>query len=257
MQEANLYEESGSYNQAFIEGRADVLSYTTDILASPLEVSGNIKAHIFLETDVPDTDLNIWLTDVYPNGNSMLVLDGVLRARHYQTFEGENLLSPDTVYELVVDIWSTSLIFNTGHKIRVNISSSNDPRFDPNPNTGEPFRKQTYTQSAHTKIHHSAAYPSYIELPIVTEDPSGCKATQEVQNLIVSKTAEGHLSLSWESVSDLCFSEYKVYGADGPDLWVWFVRNPEARTADTPFTYFLIVAGSTDGSIGPVGHFNK
>ncbi|MEW5806431.1 MAG: CocE/NonD family hydrolase [Acidobacteriota bacterium] len=261
---ANLYEEAGPYDQRVIESRADMLSYTTDALTAPLEVSGNIKAHIFIETDVPDTDLNVWLTDVYNDGSSMLVLDGVLRARHYQTFEGENLLTPGNVYELVVDLWSTSLVFDAGHRIRVNISSSNDPRFDPNPNTGEPFRKHTYTQPANTKIYHSQTYASYIELPVVTGNPSGCKATTEVTNLTATKTPEEYLQLSWDPVSDGCFSEYRIYGADRPDSWVWFVRNPEARTTetqvvlqDTPFSYFLIVAGGTDGSNGPIGHFDK
>ena len=96
----------------------------------------------------------------------MLVTDGIIRARHRVGFDREDFLQPGEVYELTVDLWSTSLIFNRGHKIRVAISSSNSPRFDPNPNTGKPFRADDETKTAANTVHFAPQYPSRIVLPV-------------------------------------------------------------------------------------------
>ena len=103
-------------------------------------MTGRIAAKLFVSSDCPDTDFTVKLCDVYPDGRSMLVTDGILRARYHKSFEEESFLKPGQVYELNVDLWSTSLVFNKGHRIRVAVSSSNSPRFEANPNTGRPFR---------------------------------------------------------------------------------------------------------------------
>src|SRR5436190_22694036 len=97
----------------------------------------------------------------------MLVTDGILRARYHKSFEKESFLEPGQVYELTVDLWSTSLVFNKGHRIRVAVSSSNSPRFEANPNTGRPFRADAETRVAHNTLHLSAAHASRIVLPVV------------------------------------------------------------------------------------------
>jgi hypothetical protein len=96
----------------------------------------------------------------------MLVTDGILRARYHRSFEAESFLEPGHVYELTVDLWSTSLVFNRGHRIRVAVSSSNSPRFEANPNTGRPFRVDKETRVAKNTVYLAAKYPSHIVLPV-------------------------------------------------------------------------------------------
>lgn len=159
----------GPMDQRRVEKRPDVLLFTTGVLEEPIEVTGRLTARLFVSSDCPDTDFTVKLTDVYPDGRSMLVTDGILRARYRKSFEEESFLESGQVYELNVDLWSTSLIFNKGHRIRVAVSSSNSPRFEANPNTGRPFRADTETRVAKNTLHLSLKYPSRIVLPV----PSG------------------------------------------------------------------------------------
>jgi putative CocE/NonD family hydrolase len=147
--------------------------FTTDELKEPLEVTGRLTAKLFVSSDCPDTDFTVKLCDVYPDGRSMLVTDGILRARYHKSFEQESLLTPGEVYELNVDLWSTSLVFNKGHRIRVAVSSSNSPRFEANPNTGNPFRADKETRIAKNTVHLSAKNASHIVLPVFepTDEP--------------------------------------------------------------------------------------
>ena len=156
----------GPMDQRRVEKRPDVLLFTTDELKEPVEVTGRITAKLFVSSDCPDTDFTVKLCDVYPGGGSMLVTDGILRARYHKSFEKESFLEPGNVYELNVDLWSTSLVFNKGHRIRVAVSSSNSPRFEANPNTGRPFRADKETRVAKNTLHLSAKYPSHIVLPV-------------------------------------------------------------------------------------------
>ena len=159
----------GPRDQQSIESRADVLVFTSEVLKRPLEVTGRIHARIFVSSDCPDTDFTVKLTDVYPDGRSILVTDGIRRARFRESFESEKFLEPGVVVEIPVDLWSTSLIFNKGHRIRVAISSSNSPRFDPNPNTGHGFRVDREKRVATNTIYVSDKHPSQIVIPVYTE----------------------------------------------------------------------------------------
>ncbi len=141
--------------------------FTSDVLKEPIEVTGRIRAKLFISSDCPDTDFTVKLTDVYPDGRSMLVTDGILRARHHKSFAKETFLEPGRVYALTVDLWSTSLVFNKGHRIRIAVSSSNSPRFEANPNTGKAFRADKETRVAKNTVHLSLKYPSHVVLPVV------------------------------------------------------------------------------------------
>ncbi|NOZ19858.1 MAG: CocE/NonD family hydrolase [Planctomycetes bacterium] len=163
----NLCMKKGPYDQRKLENRPDVLLYTTVPLTQPVEVTGQIKAYLWASSSCRDTDFTVKLTDVYPDGRSMLVLDGIIRARHRNTFEKDELLTPGEIYKFKIDLWSTSLIFNKGHRIRVAVSSSNYPRWDPNPNTGDGFRANDKTIVAENTIYHDAEHPSHILLPVV------------------------------------------------------------------------------------------
>lgn len=156
----------GPRDQQSLESRADVLVFTSDILERPVEVTGKISAKLFVSSDCPDTDFTVKLTDVYPDGRSMLVTDGILRTRFRNSFEKEELLESGQIVEIPVDLWSTSLVFNKGHQIRVAVSSSNAPRFDPNPNTGHGFRVDNERRTATNTVYFSQRHPSKIVLPV-------------------------------------------------------------------------------------------
>lgn len=165
---ANLLIEAGSCDQRPVEEREDVIVYTSAELDVPLEVTGDLYAEIWITTDVPDTDIVVRLTDVYPDGRSMLVADGILRARYQgdPDFTSFELLEPDTPYLLTLDLGPTSIIFNAGHRIRVSVTSSNWPRFGINPNTGEMFLKEgDVGRIARTTILRDAEHPSALVVP--------------------------------------------------------------------------------------------
>src|SRR5438105_14642503 len=148
------------------ESRPDVLLFTTDVLAGPVEATGPITARLYVSSDCTDTDFTVKLSDIYPDGRSMLVTDGILRARYRRSFAQQEFLEAGKIYELTVDLWSTSLIFNKGHRIRVVVSSSNAPRFEPNANTGDPHPDPGNSRIATNTLHLSAQYPSQVLLPL-------------------------------------------------------------------------------------------
>jgi predicted acyl esterase len=164
---ANLFQKKGPMDQRAIGERQDVLKFSTPVLESPVEVTGRITLELWAESDAPDTDFMAKLVDVYPDGTERLVLDSALRARFREGFDHEVFMKKGEVYKFKIDLWSTSLIFNKGHRIAIHVSSSNDPRFDPNPNTGKPLRADKQTQVATNSIHHDRVHPSRAVLPVV------------------------------------------------------------------------------------------
>ena len=135
-------------------------------LESPVEVTGRIRARLWVSSSARDTDFTVKLCDVYPDGRSMLVTDGILRARHRKSMARDDLLTPGEVYSLDVDLWSTSLILARRHRIRVAVSSSNAPRFAPNPNTGARFPSRDGATVAINTLLVDAKQPSCILLPL-------------------------------------------------------------------------------------------
>ncbi|PNX51594.1 MAG: hypothetical protein BV458_11305 [Thermoplasmata archaeon M9B2D] len=133
----NLLLPAGPYDQRLVENRSDVLVFTSPILTQPYEATGRITATLYVSSDCPDTDVTVKLTDVYPDGRSMLITDGILRMRNRNGTDHWELMSPGVIYKAEVDLWSTSYVWNTGHRIRVAVSSSNYPRFLNNPNTAD------------------------------------------------------------------------------------------------------------------------
>jgi predicted acyl esterase len=175
----NLESPAGSYDQRAVESRGDVLVYTTESLADSVVVAGPVLVRLWAGSDALDTDFTAKLCDVYPDGRSMLVADGIVQARHRNSLEHEELLTPGNVYEFTIDLWSTAILFAPGHKIRVSISSSNYPRFEINPNTGEPFGNSTHTVIAHQTIYHDTEHPSAIELPVLNDIHTGVLAERQ------------------------------------------------------------------------------
>jgi hypothetical protein len=157
----------GPYDQRPVEMRADVLCYTSVPLESDLEVTGPIKVVLFAETDGPDTDWTAKLVDVSPTGYAKNLSDGIIRARYREGLSDPRLLDPGRVYEYEIDVGVTGNVFRKGHCIRIEISSSNFPRFDRNPNTGHAFGLDTELRAARQTIHHCAKYPSHVLLPVI------------------------------------------------------------------------------------------
>jgi len=132
----NLTIARGPMNQNCIESRKDVVLFTTAPLAAPLEVTGRVRAKVFIASSAADTDVSVRLCDVYPDGQSYLIAEGMLRLRYRKSFAQPERLTPGKIEEVCVDCWSTSIIFNQGHRLRATVTSSNYPRFDINPGTG-------------------------------------------------------------------------------------------------------------------------
>jgi len=162
----NLMIAKGPMDQRPVENRPDVLLFESPVLTKPLEVTGHVKVRLWCSSSALDTDFTAKLTDVYPDGRSMLVLDGIRRMRHRNSFEKSELMTPGEIYEIEIDLWSTSIVFNKGHRVRLAISSSNSPRFEPNPNTGRPSGMDNETAVATNTIHLDAGHPSHIILPL-------------------------------------------------------------------------------------------
>lgn len=157
----------GGYDQDQIEQREDVLVYTSDELEEDLEVTGPVIAKIYASSSAPDTDFTAKLVDVHPDGYALNLCDGIIRARYRDTPERQVLLEPGKVYEFTIDLFPTSNLFRAGHRIRLEISSSNFPRFDRNLNTGGRFGHETDMRVAHQTVYHDAERPSHVLLPVI------------------------------------------------------------------------------------------
>jgi len=158
----------GAFDQREIEAsREDILVYTTDPIEEGLEVSGTIEVTLYISSDVKDTDFTIKLLDVYPDGRAYNLDETIQRVRYREGYDREVFMEEGIVYKLVVSPMSTSNYFAPGHRIRIEVSSSNFPRFTRNLNTGGNNFDETEGVVAHNKVYHSGRYPSQIRLPVV------------------------------------------------------------------------------------------
>jgi len=159
--------QGGAFDQQEMELREDILVYTSETLEEGIEVSGFIESTLYLSSDVKDTDLTIKLIDVYPDGTAYNLDETIQRVRYREGYEKEVFMEEGKVYKVDMTPMSTSNYFEKGHKIRIEVSSSNFPRFDRNLNTGGNNYDETEGIIAKNNIHHSRNYPSSISLPIV------------------------------------------------------------------------------------------
>lgn len=156
-----------------LKARKDVMVYQTDLLESDVQVIGPIIIKLHASSNCLDTDFTAKLVDVYPpsagfpSGFEMNITDGIIRARYRNSPEKAELMEPGKTYEFTIEPFSTANVFKKGHRIRVDISSSNFPNYDANPNTGEPLGFNTTVKKANNTIYHSSESPSFIILPIV------------------------------------------------------------------------------------------
>jgi putative CocE/NonD family hydrolase len=157
----------GPKDQRPVEKRADVLVYTSAPLSEPVEVTGPIRAVLHVATSAPDTDFTVKLVDVFPDGQARNLSDGILRLRYRDSIEKPVAAIPGQVYPVTVNAGVTANEFAKGHRIRVEISSSNFPRFDRNPNTGRRISDERELRPAQQTVYHDRQRPSYLLLPVV------------------------------------------------------------------------------------------
>jgi hypothetical protein len=158
---------AGALDQSTVEMRHDVLVYSTVPLEQGVEVTGPIEALLYVSSSARDTDFTVKLVDVYPAGTAFNVQEAILRARYREGLDREVLMEPGRVYPVRVNVHATGNYFGPRHRIRVEISSSNFPRFDRNLNTGGDNSRDTTMVVARNTIHHSSRYPSHLLLPVV------------------------------------------------------------------------------------------
>ncbi len=155
-----------------LNSRSDVLTFQTPVLDKDIEVTGPIEMHLWAASSAPDTDFTAKLIDVYPpdhgypDGLAFNITDSIIRARYRNGWEKPEMMAPEQPYELVFQLYPTSNVFRKGHRIRLDISSSNWPRFDVNPNTGGTLGVDRSYQNATQTVYHDAAHPSHVTLPL-------------------------------------------------------------------------------------------
>lgn len=157
----------GAFDNGDLEDRPDVLVYTGDLLREGLELTGPMSAEVHLSSDVRDTDVTVKLLDVFPDGRVMNIQEGITRVRYRDGFDTPRMMEAGKVYKVPVDLHATSWYLPAGHRLRLEVSSSNFPRFDRNLNTGGNNYDEVTWKVAKNAVHHSAAYPSRLVLPVV------------------------------------------------------------------------------------------
>lgn len=163
---------AGPRDQRAVESRADVLCYSSAILEHDLEVTGPLSLVLYVRSSAPDTDFTGKLVDVYPDGRALLVTDGILRLRYRNGFSSQQLMSPGEIQRIEIDLVATANVFRAGHRIRLEVSSSNFPRFDRNTNTGGEIAEESAADFvvAENSVLHDAAHPSHLVLPVIARD---------------------------------------------------------------------------------------
>jgi hypothetical protein len=162
------YDFCGPHDRSELQKRDDILTFTTTPLEEDTEVTGPIRATIWASSDAVDTDFTAALTDVEPDGKAIALCEGIVRARFRNGTDNPKMMTPGEIYEFEIDMWNTSNMFKKGHSIRVEISSSNFPRYNRNLNTGNPIATDAEIRTANQTIYHGAANPSHLTLPVIS-----------------------------------------------------------------------------------------
>jgi hypothetical protein len=157
----------GAQDRRPIERRDDILVYTSEPLESDMEITGPVTMTLYASSTAPDTDFTATLVDVHPDGRAINICEGLRRARFRDSIEEPTLIEPGTVYQYQIDLWETSNVFKMGHRLRVEVSSSNFPRFDRNLNTSHQPGMDAEIQVARQTVYQDSRHPSRITLPVI------------------------------------------------------------------------------------------
>lgn len=165
-----VFTAAGAFDQRCIESRHDVLVYSTPPLEQDLEVTGPVSVTLYASSSADDTDWTAKLVDISPGGYARNLADGIIRARYRESLTTPALLRPGDIYQYTIDLWATSNVFKAGNRIRLEISSSNFPRFARNLNTGGSLRDDGSSVTAMQRVYHDGGHPSCITLPVIASD---------------------------------------------------------------------------------------
>lgn len=242
--------DQGPYDQApVVESRSDILIFSTDTLTQPLVIRGEPSVILHVRSDRPDTDFAVRLTDVFPDGRSMLIRDGIRRMRFRSSYSSPDTIIPGNHYEIEVELAQLAYTWLPGHRLRLDISSSNYPRFDCNLNNGDAMYTAGDTLIANNTLHYSAIKPSRIILPIVngTTEITPSNASNFRVMAYPNPTA-GNLSLEW---GDVLMKEVRLMDLSGRLLEKWQVGNAangiNVSVAGRPSGTYLIQFMAQDG----------
>jgi predicted acyl esterase len=213
--------KAGSFDQTpVVEGREDIISFTTSELTEDVEIAGPLEVFLSASSNCEDTDFTAKLIDVHPGGELMLVADGIIRARYRNSMASPEPMSgnPDNVYSFEIDLGDICQVFKEGHRIRVDISSSNFPKYDRNLNTGGELYQETEYQIAQNYIYHDSENPSYIKLPIVSPKPNVFEGSARVRIPGLNYKGPAELHAYKNAV-------YLYYEKEGVDQWIkWDIK---------------------------------
>jgi uncharacterized protein len=159
----------GAFDQRKVESRPDVLVYTTAAFDQNYDVTGPVSLELYASSEAVDTDFTAKLVDVSPDGFARNLTEGILRARYRDSQEHPQLMQPGAAYRFRVDLWSTSNVFLAGHKLRLEVASSNFPRFDRNSNTAEDAGHATLLVKTTNTVYHDRAHPSALMLDVMPQ----------------------------------------------------------------------------------------
>lgn len=166
-QVSTQFEVRGPKDRRAAQERDDVLVYTSQVLAEDLEVTGPVAVKLYAASSAPDTDFTATLSDVHPDGRAIHICEGIRGATFRESLENPTLIEPGRVYEYTIDLWETSMVFKAGHRLRVDVSSSNFPRFARNQNTALPLGTSAEMRVANQTVYHDAQHPSHLLLPVI------------------------------------------------------------------------------------------
>ena len=169
---AELFPPKGPMDQRPLKDRNDILRFETPLLEVPLEITGQVLVELSVSADVPDTSFMAKLIDIYPNGYEALVADSAIMARYWNGFDKPAPLEKGTTYKLTVDLWSTALVFDKGHRIAVHVSSSNSPRYETHPNSYLPVNSFDGAPVANNTVHVGGPHASRLILPVIESGTS-------------------------------------------------------------------------------------
>jgi putative CocE/NonD family hydrolase len=164
-----------------VERRDDVLVFTAAPFANDTKVCGPVTMQLSASSSAKDTDFTGKLLDVWPDGFAQRMTDGLVRARFRNGGDKQELIAPGQIYTYQIDLWNTCQVFKKGHSVRVEVSSSTFPKYDRNQNTGEPLGKTTRMVIANQTIYHDREHPSFIVIPIVSDNSAGSAAPGTVR----------------------------------------------------------------------------
>ena len=157
----------GPKDRSSVQSREDILVFTTAPLVENMEVTGPVRVRLFAASTVVDTDFTATISDVHPDGKAIHICEGIRGVTFRESLENPTPIIPDKIYEYTIDLWETSIVFKKGHRIRLEISSSNFPRYARNQNTGLPLGTSSEINIAHQTIYHDAQHPSQLILPVI------------------------------------------------------------------------------------------